>query len=172
MTSLAAFPGSYNPPTVAHLAIATAVREACGVDRVDLVLSRSPLGKEDVTRPTIDDRAAVLRAVAMTRPWLGVVVTDAQLLVDIAAGYEWLALGADKWAQVLDPAFYGGSDAARDDAVGRLPRLAVAPRLDHPVPSGPDVVVLDVDHHDVSSSAARAGAADLMLPEARQSGLW
>ena len=34
------------------------------------------------------------------------VVTDRVHLADIAAGYDALVLGADKWAQVLDPAFY------------------------------------------------------------------
>jgi nicotinic acid mononucleotide adenylyltransferase len=182
VTSLAAFPGSYNPPTVAHLAMAAAAVRQCGVARVDLVLSRVALGKESVAGPTVDERAAVLRAVAATRPWLGVVVTDARLLVDIAIlpaqgadrarGYDWLVLGADKWEQVLDVAFYDGSALARDAAVARLPRLAVAPRLSHALPAHDDVVVLDVDHHDVSSSAARAGARDLMLPEAASSGLW
>jgi hypothetical protein len=161
--SAAAFPGSYNPPTVAHLAMAEATMRQCGVERVDLVLSRSALGKESVVRPTVDERAAVLDAVAANgRPWLGVVVTDDQLLVDIAAGYDVLVLGADKWEQVMDPVFYGGSIAQRDAAVARLPRLAVARRRTHDVPMGPHVVVLDVDHHEVSSTAARAGARDLM----------
>jgi hypothetical protein len=173
VTSLAAFPGSFNPPTVAHLAMAEATVRQCGVDRVDLVLSRVALAKETVTRPTVDERAAVLLEVAANgRPWLGVVVTEHQLLVDIAAGYDVLVLGADKWTQVLDPAFYGGSAAARDDAVARLPRIAVARRGEHDLPSGPGVVPLDVDVGHISSTAARAGAHDLMLPEAHSSGLW
>jgi hypothetical protein len=142
------------------------------VNRVHLVLSRVALAKESVVRPTVDERAAVLRSVAATRPWLGVVVTDHQLLVDIAAGYDVLVIGADKWTQVLDVAFYDGSVAARDDAVARLPRLAIATRGDHALPTGPHVVPLDVDVGHISSTAARAGAADLMLPEARTSGLW
>ena len=171
-TSVAAFPGSYNPPTVAHLAMAEATVRQCGVDRVDLVLSREALGKEHVVHPTVDERARVLEAIAATRPWLGVVVTDRRLLVDIAHGYDVLVLGADKWEQVLDPAFYGDSVDAMRAAVARLPRLAAAPRKDHPLPTGALVTVLDVDHHDVSSTKARAGAVDLMLPEARDSGLW
>lgn len=170
MSILAAFPGSYNPPTIAHLAMAEAAVRQCGVHRVDLVLSRSPIGKESVLRPTVDERAEVLRAVAASRPWLGVVVTDARLLVDIAAGYDVLILGADKWEQMLDVAYYGGSAEARDAAVTALPRLAVAPRLDHAVPEG--ATTLDVVLDDVSSTAARSGQRDLMLPEALESGLW
>ena len=169
MSILAAFPGSYNPPTVAHLAMAEATVEQCGVDRVDLVLSRSTIGKEHVVHPTIDERADVLRAVAATRPWLDVVVTDDRLLADIAEGYDVLILGADKWEQVLDVSFYE-SAAHRDDAVARLPRLAIARRLHHQVPD--DCVLLDIDVGHISSTAARGGARELMLPEAARSGHW
>ena len=172
MTSVAAFPGSYNPPTVAHLAMAEATVRQCKVERVDLVLSREALGKEHVVHPTVDERARVLEAVAATRPWLGVVVTDRRLLVDIARGYDVLVLGADKWEQVLDPSFYGDSVDAMKAAVALLPHLAAAPRKGHALPTGALVTLLDVDHHDVSSTKARAGAVDLMLPEARASGLW
>ena len=77
---------------------------------------------------------AVLEAVASSRPWLGVAVTEARLIADIAARYDVVVLGADKWAQVLDPAWYGGSTEARDEALARLPRVLVAPRAgDHPL---------------------------------------
>lgn len=155
------YPGTFDPPTIAHLAIAEAARSQCGLDRVDLVLNRQPLGK-DVVRP-LATRLSMLEAVASTRPWLGLVVTDDVHLADIAHGYDVLVLGADKWAQVLDPGFYG-SEAERDDAVARLPRLAVAPRDELPVPDG--CVVLDLDLSHVSSTAARAGRTDLVLPEA------
>src|SRR3954452_21455227 len=48
VNSVAAFPGSYNPPTIAHLAMAEATCRQCKVDRVDLILSREALGKEHV----------------------------------------------------------------------------------------------------------------------------
>jgi hypothetical protein len=162
--AVGAFPGTFDPPTVAHLAIAEAARRQCGLDRVDLVVSRDPLGKPGAGA-TLERRVAALHAVAAAgRDWLGVVVTDHRHLVDIAAGYDVLVLGADKWAQVLDEAFYE-SAGHRDRAVAALPRLAVAPRGSGPVPSG--CVVLDVALDDVSSTAARAGRLDLVLPEAR-----
>jgi len=149
--------------------MAEATVRQCGVDRVDLVLSQSTIGKEHVVRPTIEERAEVLRAVAATRPWLDVVVTDHRLLADIAEGYDVLILGADKWEQVLDESFYE-SASHRDDAVARLPRLAIARRLEHAVPES--CVVLDIDVGHISSTAARAGARELMLPEAVRSGHW
>src|SRR4051812_17539056 len=172
VTSVAAFPGSYNPPTIAHLAMAEATCRQCKIDRVDLILSREALGKEHVVHPTVEERARVLEAVAATRPWLGVVLTERRLLVDIAQGYDVLVLGADKWEQVLDPTFYGDSLDAMKDAVARLPHLAMAARKGHALPTGGVVTMLDVEHHEVSSTAARSGQRELMLPEALASGLW
>ena len=128
MTSVAAFPGSYNPPTVAHLAMAEATVRQCGVDR------GRPGAVADGARqgvrwcdPTVDERAEVLRAVAATPAVARRRRDRRQLLADIADGYDVLVLGADKWEQVLDPAFYGDSVDAMQAAVARLPRLAVAP---------------------------------------------
>lgn len=158
----AAYPGTFDPPTVAHVAIAEATARQCGVERVDFVLNEAPLGKAGV-RP-LEVRRAMLEAVAAARPWLAVVVTDRLHLADIADGYDVLVLGADKWAQVLDVAFYASAEA-RDAALARLPRLALAPRHGMAVPDG--CVVLDVDLSHISSTAARAGALDLVAPEAR-----
>ena len=169
------YPGSFNPPTVAHLAIAEHARRVAALDRVDLVVSRVPLGKDEVVAPSFEDRVAVLEAVARSRPWLGVRVTDDQLLVDIARGYNALIVGADKWAQVRDPAWYG-SVAARDAAVAALPpRVLVVPRPGFDVVAA-EVLPLDDDHGHVSSTAARDGRTDLMLPEAAafdaETGAW
>ena len=104
------------------------------------------------------------------------VVTPAQLLADIAADYDAVVLGADKFAQVLDPVWYAGPDAFAA-ALGRLPTLAVAARtgsdLDALVGSAaslgvtlPDVVVLDVpaEFAEVSATAVRAGRTDWAAP--------
>jgi nicotinic acid mononucleotide adenylyltransferase len=170
-----AYPGSFDPPTVAHLAIAELAKAHAGLDRVDFVLSRTALGKETGHHATLEDRVAALESMAASRPWLGVRVTDAQLLVDVATGYDVLILGADKWAQVVDPAWYGGSEAARDDAVRRLPRTIVFARPPHPPPHLPphlptddrlEVIDIGDDYHAVSSTAVRAGRRDWMAPEA------
>lgn len=169
--AIGVYPGSFDPPTVAHLHVAEAAREQCGLTRVDLSLSFGALGKDDAGLSTIDERLEVLELVAATRPWLGVRTTRARLLADVAEGYDALVMGADKWLQVLDPAWYG-SVAARDDALARLPLVCVAPRAGvtiPPTPSGVRVVLLEVDesHHGVSATAARAGRDDWVLPEAR-----
>jgi hypothetical protein len=173
--AVACYPGSFNPPTTAHLAIAEAARAGCGVDRVDLVVSRVALAKEHVERPALADRIAVLDRVVRARSWLGLVVTEHQLLVDLAHGYDVLVLGADKWHQIHDVGFYGGSAAARDHALAALPPVAVVPRPGHDhvaLPAGATVLRLPPEVAAMSSTGARAGRREWMVPEAAASGLW
>ena len=159
-----AYPGSFDPPTVAHLAITEAAIAQCGLDRVDLVLSEVALGKPD-HHVHLADRLAVLSRIADRIPGLGATVTAHRLLVDIARGYDVVVMGADKWAQVADPAWYRDR-AARDEALAALPHLAVAPRPGAEVPDGATVLDLGPHHGAVSSTAVRAGSHDLMAPEA------
>jgi nicotinic acid mononucleotide adenylyltransferase len=165
--ALGAYPGSFNPPTVAHLAIAEAAWRQCGLERVDLVVSRSPLGKEPDDLARLEDRVAVLEAIAGRQPWLGVRATDARLLADVADGYDVLIVGADKWAQLVDPVWYGGSEAARDQELARIRRIVVAPRRAHDL-TGREVLELGDVHRDVSATEARAGRTDWMAPEAAE----
>ncbi len=163
------YPGSFNPMTVAHLAIADAARRHCELDRLDLVLSEVTLGKEGTDAPSARKRADALAGLVVQRPWLRVLITEERLLVDIADGYDWLVLGADKWTQVADPRWYGESAEARDDAVARLPRLAVAARPGHAVPAHALLLDLGADaewYAHVSSTAARAGRHEWRAPEA------
>lgn len=150
MTRRGAFPGSFNPPTTAHLQIAETARHHHGLDQVDLIVSRVAIGKETVAIPRFEDRVAVLERVAAVRPWLSVVVVDAQLIAELAAGYDVVVMGEDKWEQIQDAAYYGGSEAERDDALGRLPVV-------HLVERDPD---------GVSSTGARSGRTEWMAEEA------
>ena len=156
-----AYPGTFDPPTIAHLAIAEAARRQCELSTVELILNPNPLGKSNIR--ALETRLAMLEAVASKRPWLQVSVTNELHIADIAQGYDVLVMGADKWSQVLDPDFYASVED-RDAAVARLPPLAIAPRHDFPIPDG--CVLLDIDLSHVSSTEARAGRPDLVLPEA------
>jgi nicotinic acid mononucleotide adenylyltransferase len=169
-----AYPGTFDPPTIAHLAIAEAALSQGGLDRVDLVVSVAPLGKEPAV-PRLADRLRVLEAVADSRPWLGVVLTEQRLIADLASGYDAVVLGADKWLQVIDATWYD-SEGHRDRAVKGLPRVLVVPRPPYPLravpPEGPGppggVLVLSIhqSHGEVSSSAVRQGRGEWMAPEA------
>ena len=168
------YPGSFNPPTTAHLAVSEAARAQHRLDRVVWSVSRVALAKEDVDHPRFEHRLDVLEAVAADLPWLQIETTAAKLIVDIARGFDVLIMGADKWAQINEPHWYS-SPEARDAAIAALPDVAVAARPPHEVPARL-VLRTEEHHHDVSSSKARAGAVDLMLPPASSfadlSGAW
>jgi nicotinate-nucleotide adenylyltransferase len=171
------YPGSFNPPTIAHLAIAQAARDHAALDQLDLVLSGVALGK-GIVRPSVEHRLGVLEELRRSRPWLGAYATERQLLVDLAEGYDLLVVGADKWAQLQDPAWYGGSADRRDDALARLPPVLVVPRPPFPLPEHPGAQPLPIPQElaGVSSSEVRAGRRSWMVPEAAAfdevSGAW
>ena len=157
------FPGSFDPLTVAHLAIADAAVTRFALDRLDLAMSRVALVKEHPGHAPVETRVAAIEAVARQgRPWLHAVVSDDRLIADIAAGYDVCVMGADKWHQLWDPSFYGGSTVDRDAAIARLPVLAVAPRQGSSLPADAGVIVLDIapEHQGVSSTAVREGRSD------------
>lgn len=153
------FPGSFDPLTVAHLAIADAARAQCGLTRLDLVISTVPLAKEHRRQAPVEERVRSIERIARNRPWLHARATDLRLVADIADGYDVLVLGADKWHQLHELRFYDGSEQARRAALARLPEVAVAPRRGVTTPGDASITVLDIDprHQEVSSTAVRDG---------------
>jgi nicotinic acid mononucleotide adenylyltransferase len=153
------YPGSFNPATIAHVAIAEAAWQQCGLDRVDLVLSAAALGKLDVAGPTVEERASALRRLLVDRPWIGVVTTEQQLLTDIASTYDVLVMGADKWAQINEHRWYT-SDTHKTESLAALPRLAIAPRPPHEVPDHAVTLAVSRQLWGVSSTGVRLGRHD------------
>ncbi len=172
MTGLAVYPGSFNPPTIAHLAVAVAAADV-GFARVELVVSEHALAKPVIERPTLEDRLAVIDASLQLDDRLGVRRTTDRLLADIARGADALVVGMDKWVQIHEAQWYADDDA-RDTAIRSLPTILLVARDDQappaPVAGGPEVVRLDVEPHlveGISSSAVRGGRIDWMTPTAR-----
>ena len=169
------FPGSFNPPTTAHLAISEAVLDQHRLDVLVWSVSRVALAKEDVQRPRLADRLTVLERVAANLDWLEISVTEAQLLSEIAAGFDVIVMGADKWQQIHDPVFYGNDPARRDTSIAALPAVAIAARPPHDCP--PELV-LDLPDWvgAVSSTQARTTDPALMTPHAArfdaETGAW
>ena len=165
------FPGSFDPLTVAHVAIAETAVDTLNLTGLDLSISRQALGKPhlDATLTTRVD--ALQQAVGHQRGW-EVITTDHQLLADVAAGYAAVVLGADKLAQVLDPRWYDNDSSERDAALRRLPTVVVAARAGHELDvlltqaantdGELEVVVLELPEHlhEVSASAVRDGRDD------------
>ncbi|MDG2429023.1 MAG: hypothetical protein P8M16_11440 [Acidimicrobiales bacterium] len=169
-------PGSFDPPTLAHLVIAHTALRYHHLDQIIWSVSRRPLGK-DRGRTSIEDRLVVLQDVAATHRWLTVEATDARLIADLAQGHDVVVMGADKWHQLHDSRFYGEetkseeAEASMAKALNRLPTCAVAPRNGLEVP--PDMV-LPVPNWVAkqSSSQAVSDATWMSLSAARQSNLW
>lgn len=158
------FPGSFNPLTVAHLAVIEQARRDYELDTVELVVSEVALDKGSPPGPPIADRIALISADIADYRWISVRTTRHQLIADIAQGYDAVVMGADKWEQVNDARYYG-SEAERDDALRRLPQVIVAERSGF---SAPDDLCMKTDPalHDVSSTRARAGDRSIMAPHA------
>lgn len=162
MRRTAVYPGSFNPPTVAHVHIAECVIEQLDVDVVYFTISSMTLGKDDSRLDPIDDRLEELTLLFADHPQFEARETSSSLIADIAEGHDVIVVGADKWLQVVDPVWYGDIDA-RDDALSRLPTVAIAPRsgyvIDEKIPEVIDAVILttDPEHHPISATAVRAG---------------
>lgn len=159
MGARAVFPGTFDPLTVAHLAVADAAHAELSLDTVELVISEDPIGKS-ASAPLADRLAAIARH-GVDRPWLVARSTRARLLADVAEGYDVLVIGADKWHQIVDESYYAGA-AARDAALARLPHVAIAPRAGVALPEVDGVHVLHPPPEvgDVSSTAVRGGRTE------------
>jgi nicotinic acid mononucleotide adenylyltransferase len=154
------FPGTFNPVTVGHLAIADAAHAQHRLDRLDLVLSEAPLAKHgDADLAPLAARVALVQRALGDRPWATVRTTTDQLLTDIARGYDVVVMGGDKWSQIHDVSFYGGDPAARDAAMAALPIVAIAPRGNVAIPASSVLLVPDWVA-EVSATAVRNGRTD------------
>lgn len=128
---IALLPGSFNPPTSAHLLLAERAL-GDGFDSVVFVLARSTAGKQH-TGLMLEDRILALRSIVPAGG--AIAVTSASLYCDQAeaaastfSGADLSILtGSDKLEEIFDASWYG----VRDESLQRLfgfARLVVAPR--------------------------------------------
>ena len=126
-------PGSFNPPTVAHIALADRAFSD-GYDGVHFVYSVRTVGK-GTSGLLPEDRLLLARAAAPDH--VGVLVSSVGLLAEIAsAAVASLAptdlavmIGGDKLEQLFEDRWYADRDAALDQLFSSA-RLLVAPRRD------------------------------------------
>ncbi len=120
-SSVALLAGSFDPVTVAHVALAEAAREHAGL--VVALYSARILPKEPGTPPALLDereRIETLAAVCAGREGLAAGLTSHGLLADQVAAAAGrfpraalsVVLGSDKLAQLLDPAWYEDRERA------------------------------------------------------------
>ena len=142
------FPGSFNPPTIAHLALLKQAREYAlrnvlsdakrsRTIRLYAAMSKHIVDKEHVERPLLLDRVILVHTVLQRYlPDAGVMLFNRGLYVEQAeAVYTsfpeverlFFLIGFDKIVQILDPRYYENRDAALNELF-RLAELLVAPR--------------------------------------------
>jgi nicotinamide-nucleotide adenylyltransferase len=152
---LGVFPGSFNPPTVAHLALARAVLDV--VDEVLFVLPRFFPHKEyDGT--SLEQRVELLRTAVAAEPRFSVAISDGGLFIEIArecrAAYgeavglsflcgrdaaeriaTWNYGDAESWPEMLKElnllvAPRAGNYSLEPDQLGSFRKIAVDPRCE------------------------------------------
>lgn len=162
--TVALLPGSFNPPTAAHVALARAGLDH-GVDLVLFALAARTVDKEVVTGAALEDRLLLLELIAAGDPRLGVVLVNRGLYVDqaaaVRAAFPRIAevvflVGHDKIVQIFDPRYYDDRDAALERLFG-LARILVAPRAE----DGPDELAALLDEPANRRFAPAVGAIDL-----------
>jgi nicotinamide-nucleotide adenylyltransferase len=173
-------PGSFNPPTNAHVALAKAGR-AAGLACVYFVLAQRTVDKEQVTGVPLADRLELLAQLGE-----GVASVEKGLYVDIAAAMRAtlpeaelvFLVGHDKIVQVFDPKYYRDREAALDELFA-LASFLVAPRGDADedelaeLLSRPEnrrwadrvaPLALDAAYRDASSTRVRRGESQDVPP--------
>lgn len=133
--TVALLPGSFNPPTAAHLMLAErALRDR--FDCVVFLLARTSAGKEQ-TGLLPEDRLLAVRTLCQQEP-LRVGIASHPLYADQAEAASRLfpgaaitfLVGSDKVLQIFDPVWYEDREAALERLFSRA-ALWVAPRSDH-----------------------------------------
>jgi nicotinate-nucleotide adenylyltransferase len=129
-------PGSFDPLTAAHAALARAALRHGGLSSLLFLLNVYVVDKADTAQAALADRALVLLRHVARRPRCGVAVCNRGLYVEeaealaplVPAGAElWFVVGHDKIEQIFDPRYYADRDAALDRLFA-LAGLLVAPR--------------------------------------------
>lgn len=138
--SVIIFPGSFNPPTTAHIALLKQAREFArihGPMTLYAAFSKRTVDKEAVERPLLLDRIVLLDDILRKRlPHAGILLFNRGLYVEQAEAIQrsfprvkriLFLLGFDKIVQILDPHYYQDRDTSLTELFKRA-ELLVAPR--------------------------------------------
>jgi len=129
-------PGSFNPVTNAHLALADVALASGQIDVVAYLLATRTVDKERIEGASLPDRLLCLESIVSTRRRECVLVASRGLYVDLASLLReswpnleelWFVVGFDKIVQIFDPRYYVNIDAALDRLFNNASFL-VAPR--------------------------------------------
>jgi len=131
------FSGTFNPLTLAHIALVRSARRLAGAHHHMLwLLAVASIEKESVARATLVDRLAHLLAYVRAEPHSSVVVVNRGLYVEqvtllrsqlLTSSDLVVLVGFDKIVQIFDPHYYQDRRAALDKLFSEA-RFVVAPR--------------------------------------------
>lgn len=162
---LALLPGSFNPPTNAHFALADLAQQSGRIDQLWYVLASRTVDKERVEGATLADRLICLTELARRRAGQGVLLVNRGLYVDQAELVRqampyledlWFVVGFDKIVQIFDHRYYRDRDAALDRLFS-LASFLVSPRA----PARPEDLDAFLDRQE--NRRYRAGVTTLGL---------
>ncbi|HTK10372.1 MAG TPA: hypothetical protein VL485_24590 [Ktedonobacteraceae bacterium] len=135
-------PGSFNPPTSAHLALLKAAHSYIHQHRAPIQLYAAftihTVDKEAVERPLLLDRVLLLQKLLRRIPHTGILLINRGLYVEQAEGIRrsfpsvrqiFFLMGYDKIVQIFDPRYYEDRDAALSRLFS-LAQVLVVPRGD------------------------------------------
>lgn len=117
-------PGSFNPPTVAHVELAWQALRAFRLDRVIFVISKITVDKERPAGLVLEDRLLLLSLLAGQGERASVAATNRGLYTDQAMAVRQLTggqarlyflVGMDKVLQIFDPRYYRDRERALND---------------------------------------------------------
>jgi nicotinic acid mononucleotide adenylyltransferase len=128
--------GSFNPPTLAHCALAESARTRSKLDAVVWTISRITIDKEHVTRASLESRLAILDTLVTNRPNEAVAVINRGLYVSQIEAFRralpqlrtiTFIVGFDKIEQILDKRYYTNRTESLNTLFSQA-RILVAPR--------------------------------------------
>lgn len=114
-------PGSFNPPTSAHLDLCLAARNHFKLDYVVFSLSSVIIDKERTEGLCQEDRLLLLSLLAQSHDWMAVAAANRGLYSEQVLGFRELfgkgvqlffIVGMDKVIQIFDAQYYTDRDAA------------------------------------------------------------
>jgi nicotinamide-nucleotide adenylyltransferase len=163
------FPGSFNPPTLAHLALlkqAWQFARVHGPMHIYAALSTHITDKERVQRPLLLDRVNLLETVLRNHVrHTGIMLFNRGLYVEQAEAIHrafpqvsmlYFLIGFDKIVQIFDPRYYKDRDLALHELF-ELADFLVAPRGE----AGPEVLSMLLDRPENRQYAGHIHALPL-----------
>ncbi|QBD81772.1 hypothetical protein EPA93_39690 [Ktedonosporobacter rubrisoli] len=134
------FAGSFNPPTIAHIALLKQARQYARAHEpmhLYAAFNKLTVDKENVERPLLLERILLLQNVLRPRlPHAGILLFNRGLYVEQAEAIRhsfpqvkriFFLMGFDKIVQIFDPHYYEDRDAALADLFKQA-QMLVAPR--------------------------------------------